>query len=206
MRNNIWIFKFFLLSLLLVGCIKVELKDEREIPRFYEIALVTHTPSGSEAAPPTATPTAIPSNTPTPTQTVTPLPSDTPISPTPASSAVVNTDAACRQGPGDSFPGSSYLTVGEVVTIVGRNLEATWWLVQKEDGAQICWASKDVLTLSGDTLGVAIMSALPTPTRAYFAQPMVSPTQRPRPRPPRATSVAPPGATDTPAPYPYPAP
>jgi len=90
-----------------------------------------------------------------------PLPSLTPISPTPSFAAVVNTDAACRQGPGDSYPGSSYLTAGELVILLGRNPEATWWLVQKNDGAQICWASNDVITLQGDNMSVAIMSALP---------------------------------------------
>lgn len=206
MRINLKTFYFFLLSLLLVGCIKVELKDEREISGYFEIALVTHTPSGLETVPPTATATVTPSLTPTDTPTNTPQPSLTPVTSTPELLAVINSDSTCRQGPGESYPGSSYLTVGEVVIVVGRNPEATWWLVQKEDGTQICWASKDVLTLSGDTLSVAIMSTLPTPTRAIFAQPMVSPTQKSRPKPPRATSVVPPSATDTPAPYPYPAP
>jgi uncharacterized protein YraI len=206
MRKKIRVFWCMLIPLVLASCIQVELKDEREIPKFYEIALVTYTPSVSEIAPPTAMATDTPTITPTPTPTSTPLPSLTPISPTPSFAAVVNTDAACRQGPGDSYPGSSYLTAGELVILLGRNPEATWWLVQKNDGAQICWAANDVITLQGDNMSVAIMSALPTTTHAFLPQPTVSPTQKPRQRPPKATEVAPPSATDTPAPYPYPAP
>jgi hypothetical protein len=206
MRYKIRVFWCMLIPFLLASCIQVELKDEREIPKFYEISLVTYTPSGSEIAIPTATATVTPTSSPTSTQTSTPLPSQTPISPTPSFAAVVKTDSTCRQGPGDSFPGSSYLTAGEVVILLGRNPEATWWLVQKNDGAQICWASNDVITLQGDTMSVAIMSALPTTTHAYLSQPTLSPTQKPRQKPPKATQVAPPSATDTPAPYPYPAP
>lgn len=206
MYKSFRILGYILIPLIIVGCIKVELKDDREIPRFFEIALVTYTPSGTEAAPATATATLPPTSTPTPNPTDTPLPSQTPVTSTPAVSAIVTADTACRQGPGDSYPGSSYLTSGESVILVARNPEATWWLVQKYDGAQICWASNDVLTLSGDALSVAIMSALPTPTRAYFAIPVTSPTQKPRSKPPRVTPVVPPSATDTPAPYPYPAP
>lgn len=206
MRNVFKFLGFILIPLLIVGCIKVELKDEREIPKFFEVALVTYTPSSSQVAPPTATATATPTSSPTPTQTSTPVPSQTQIASTPVFSALVNADATCRQGPGDAFPASGYLTAGETVTLVGRNPEATWWLIQMEDGAQICWVSNEVLTLQGNTVSVAIMSALPTATHPYLSQPTQSPTQKLRQKPPRATTVAPPGVTDTPAPYPYPQP
>jgi uncharacterized protein YraI len=198
------------LAILLSGCLTFELKDEREMPTFYEIALVTHTPPGyvpgQATAGATAVATALPSKTPTTEPTSTPLPSPTLVSPTPAFSSVVLVSTSCRQGPGESFPGASILTAGEKVTIVGRNPEATWWLVQKDDGTQICWALAEVIAMEGEFMSVAIMSALPTPTYSILAQPLPSPTQKARQKPPRATQAPPPAVTDTPAPYPSPSP
>ncbi len=198
------------LAILLSGCLTFELKDERELPTFYEIALVTHTPPGyvpgQVTAVATAVATALPSNTPTAEPTSTPLPSPTAISPTPVLASLITADTSCRQGPGENYPGASYLTAGEMVTIVGRNPEATWWLVQKEDGTQICWAPAEVISVEGEFMSVAIMSALPTPTYSILAQPLPSPTQKARQKPPRATQAPPPAVTDTPAPYPYPSP
>lgn len=198
------------LAILLSGCLTFELKDERELPTFYEIALVTHTPPGyvpgQATAVATAVATALPSNTPTTEPTSTPLPSPTLISPTPAFTSLVIADTSCRQGPGDNYPGASYLAAGETVNILGRNPEATWWLVQKDDGTQICWAPAGVITLQADYTGVAIMSALPTSTYSIQALPVASPTQKPRQKPPRATQAPPSAVTDTPGPYPYPSP
>jgi len=198
-----WILAF---AILLSGCLTFELKDEREMPTFYEIALVTHTPPGYVPGQATATATALPSKTPTTEPTSTPLPSPTSISPTPVLASLITADTSCRQGPGDNYPGASYLAAGESVILVGRNPEATWWLVQKDDGAQICWAPAEVISLEGEYMGVAIMSALPTPTHVTLAQPLPSPTQKARQKPPKATQVPSPGATATPAPYPYPSP
>jgi uncharacterized protein YraI len=193
-------------GVLLSGCLTFELKDEREMPTFYEIALVTHTPPGYVPGQATAVATALPTNTPTTEPTSTPLPSPTVITPTPVLAFLVTADTSCRQGPGDNYPGASYLAAGETVTIVGRNPEATWWLVQNEDGAQICWAPAEVIAMEGEFMSVAIMSALPTPTYSILAQPLPSPTQKARQKPPRATQAPPPAVTDTPAPYPYPSP
>jgi uncharacterized protein YraI len=193
-------------AIILSGCLTFELKDEREMPVFYEIALVTHTPQGYVAGQATATATALPTSTPTAEPTSTALPSPTMISPTPAFTSLMIADTACRQGPGDNYPGASFLISGETVTIVGRNPEATWWLVQNEDGAQICWAPAEVIAMEGEFMSVAIMSALPTPTYSILAQPLPSPTQKARQKPPRATQAPPPAVTDTPAPYPYPSP
>lgn len=193
-------------AILLTGCLTFELKDERQLPTFYEIALVTHTPPGYDPSRTTATATASPTSTSTSEPTSTPLPSPTIISPTPTLASLVNADTSCRQGPGENFPGASNLAAGEMVTILGRNPEASWWLVQKEDGTQICWAPTGVITLQGDYTGVAIMSAIPTPTYSIQAQPVASPTQKARQKPPRATQAPPPAVTETPAPYPYPSP
>ena len=194
------------IAILLSGCLTFELKDERAIPVFYEIALVTHTPQGYVPGQATATATATPTSTSTSSPTSTALPSPTVISPTPVLSSIVVEDTSCRQGPGDNYPGASYLAAGETVTLIGRNPEATWWLVQKTDGSQICWVSVEAITIQGETMAVAIMSALPSPTHVFLAQPFASATQKPRHKPPKATQEVPPSATDTPAPYPYPSP
>lgn len=209
--KKVQVFSWILaIAILLSGCLTFELKDERAIPLFYEVALVTHTPQGyvpgQATAVATAVATATPTSTPTSSPTSTALPSPTVISPTPAISSIVLGDTSCRQGPGDNYPGASYLTAGESVTLIGRNPEATWWLVQKTDGSQICWVSVEAITIQGETMTVAIMSALPFPTYAFQAQPIASATQKPRHKPPKATQDVPPSATDTPAPYPYPSP
>jgi hypothetical protein len=199
-------------SILLAGCIKVELKDEREIPKFYEIVLVTFTPEGQLAGQATATPPA-PPTTQAPTATATAMPSDTPtslptatpVSPTPTASAMVSMNAWCRQGPGVVYPGISLLTSGEMVTLLGRNLEATWWLVQPGGGEGACWASAGVISLIGEYPGLAIVTAPPTPVQANPVQPAAA-TQGPRQKPPRPAQGTPPSPTDTPNPYPYPAP
>lgn len=199
-------------SVILAGCIKVELKDEREIPKFYEIVLVTFTPEGQiagqatvtpppppTAQAPTATATAVPSDTPTP------LPTATPVSPTPTASAMVSMNAWCRQGPGVVYPGISLLTSGEMVSLLGRNQEATWWLVQPGGGKGACWASAGVISLIGEYPDLAIVTAPPTPVQANPVQPAAA-TQGPRHKPPRPAQGTPPSPTDTPNPYPYPAP
>lgn len=196
--------------LALSACIKVELKDEREISKFYEIVLITNTPEGGvisqpSATPPPATlpPSPIPTETPVPTET--PLLTPTPVTPsqTPTPLAVVNQRAWCRRGPGTVYPGIDFLSTGEQVTLLGRNTEATWWLVQKSGTDQTCWASSAVIQLPDDAMGVAVVSAPPIPAQS-FSQPTA--TQRARQRPPKPGQGTPAGPTETPNPYPGPYP
>ena len=214
MRHKFWSCLIFMGLFSLAGCIKVELKDERVIPEFYQVVLVTHTPSGVVIEQRTATPPLTATQTDAPTPTATPLPSatetsiptPTPVSPTPIPGAVVSMNAWCRRGPGTIYPGISYLNIGEQVTLVGRNPEATWWLVQKNDGSQNCWGSAAVIDLRGESSGLAIVDAPPTPYQGSPFQANATATQRPRQKPPKSTPGVPPGATNTPDPYPYPAP
>lgn len=199
-------------AILIAGCIKVELKDEREIPKFYEIVLVTFTPEGQVAGQATAT-LPLPPTTQAPTHTATPVPSDTPTSiptttpasPTPIPSAMMSMNAWCRQGPGTIYRGISLLTAGESVTPIGRSQDATWWLVQSSGVEESCWASAGVLSLIGDHSGMAIVSAPPTPAHSNQTLATAAP-QRPRQKRSQPTQGATPGVTNTPNPYPNPYP
>ncbi len=210
MKNTKYLLYLLTGFFILTSCIKVELKDEREIPKFYEIVLVTFTPEGQIAGQATATPppsptiqAPTPTATPVPSDTPTPLPTATVISPTPTPSAMVNMNAWCRQGPGIVYPGISILSAGEMVTPIGRNQDATWWLVQPPEGGGACWASAGVISLTGEYSDLAIVPAPPTPPVANLA---AAATQRPHQNPSEPSQGTSPGPTDTPNPYPYPAP
>jgi hypothetical protein len=214
MKTRYWLCSMFLGLIALAGCIKVELKDERVIPEFYQVVLVTHTPSIVVMEQDTATPPPSATHTQAPAPTATPLPSSTeislptatPVTPSPVPAAVVSMSTWCRRGPGTIYPGISYLSPGEQVTLVGRNPEGTWWLLQKSDGTPSCWASKAVIDLQGGSAELAIVDAPPTPYQGNPIQPNATATQRPRHKPPRSTPAASSAPTDTPDPYPYPPP
>ncbi len=96
---------------------------------------------------------------------------------TPTSSAPMATafqDANCRFGPGQAYNIIDALLNGESASIVGRNAETTWWVIQTKSGGT-CWIWDGTVTLSGDTAGVPIMTAPPTPT--FTPMPVPGPSQ-----------------------------
>jgi hypothetical protein len=205
-------FWLVLLVGVLAGCIKVELKDERTIPSLYEVALITHTPQkGSSAIPQTLTSSATP--VPTQTRTITPTPTLTqttmPPSPTtdipsatPSALAAVRFDAWCREGPGLLYPGTLLLRMGEAVTLLGSNADASWLWIQPSTHALQCWSPAAYLTLPSPLPPIPMITPASLPPSTFPLQPTAVPTNRSRPRSPRPT----PGDTETPDPYPYPAP
>ena len=110
------------------------------------------------AAPATLTPTVTitPTITPTKTQTQTP---------TLGPPMVTANDAAnCRFGPGLVYDVISALGEGSSALITGRNVDTSWWVIERQDGYGQCWISDNVVTVSGDTRFVPIITAPPTPT------------------------------------------
>lgn len=85
---------------------------------------------------------------------------------TPTASSPVATafqDANCRFGPGQVYNITGALLNGESAPIVGRNAETTWWVIELRSGAN-CWVWDGTVTVSGDTSGVPVVAAPPTPT------------------------------------------
>ena len=86
-------------------------------------------------------------------------------------------DDNCRYGPGMAYSVDGYLLTGQSAPIVGRNIETTWWLIQRVDGSGMCWIWDEVVTVSGDTSGVPIVTppAAPTDTPTPQAEAAAAP-------------------------------
>lgn len=198
-------------SVLLAGCIKVELKDERTIPKLYEVALVTYTPEGWSPDQPTATkvpptPTLAPSftatHTTTPSATLSPPSSAIPTSPTPIVTGTILYDTWCKEGPGTAYRGIGFLDNNKQVTLLGRNSDASWWWIEPSEGVASCWVSSRVINLPQPPLDAPVLTAQAPPAQSLPLQSTPAPTKKPRQRSPKPTS----GLTDTPNPYPNPYP
>ncbi len=93
-----------------------------------------------------------------------------------------NVDTNCRSGPGIIYPVSGFLLAGEKVSLIGRNYNDRWWVVQDpRRPAVVCWVWADITTVEGDISNVPVISQPPTP---------------------RFTSIAPPANTLAPTPVP----
>jgi RNA polymerase sigma-70 factor (ECF subfamily) len=136
--------------------------------------LATQAPSGDEAVLPTETPSVTP--TPTPTATVTPTstatPTPTPTLGPPMVMALKNSN--CRFGPGSVYDVIGFLLDGQTAPIEGRNAEWTWWWIMRQDGPGHCWVWDPLVEVSGDTSGVPVIPAPPTPTPEDTTPPTVT--------------------------------
>lgn len=122
----------------------------------------TPTPTGvilAAVTPPTATPSPTPTPTPSPTNTPTPLPTNTPTLAIPQ--VVASTAVNIRSGPGINYPVVDTLLPNHPLTVTGRNQPATWWQVQRTDGAA-GWVANSVVAASA-VEGVPVAEAPPPP-------------------------------------------
>lgn len=78
----------------------------------------------------------------------------------------VDTAANCRAGPGTVYSIITSYPVGTTLTIIGRNDSSTWWLVQIS-ASQSCWISGVTGHTSGNTGGVSVVAAPPTPVPTF---------------------------------------
>jgi hypothetical protein len=99
---------------------------------------------------------------PTPTSTAEP-PTATPSPTLGPPIATADQDANCRFGPGQLYPVTGQLLTGQSSPIVGRNADSSWWVVQAEYEGGTCWIADSVVTIRGDTSGVAVVEAPPLP-------------------------------------------
>lgn len=134
-----------------------------------EIVLTTAAPPPEDTISPTLTPTETPPPTSGPPMVTS------------------NQDANCRNGPGEVYAVIGYLLNGQSSTIVGRNLETTWWVIQRMDGGGTCWIWDGVVTISGDTHAVPVVEPPPTPTPTPTLTPTPEPLAAPEPLSPTGT-------------------
>jgi hypothetical protein len=104
---------------------------------------------------------ALPTDTPPPTNT--PPPTDTPLPTltfTPSVPMVTTRDQPvnCRLGPSQAWLAISALNLGQSSQIVGKNSDASWWLIQDPlSPGRNCWVSDFVTIASGNLASVPIV-------------------------------------------------
>lgn len=129
-------------------------------------AAETPAPPPTEATPippPTEAPTVPPPPTPTP-----------PPSPTPTPFIVVAGDLVrARSGPATSFEQVGELKAGDQLALLGKNEDASWWLVCCLDGQEV-WVTAELVAAQGPVEAVALAANIP---------PSPTPTDTPEPKP-----------------------
>ena len=125
----------------------------------------------------TATVTERPPFTPRPTDTpwptFTPVPTIVPVTPGVAS-GVISSTVNVRMGPGTNYPVITKLNPGTKISVRGRDIENRWLvLIPPPSG----WVSRDYVSLTGDTGGLPVIDAPPTPVPT----PTIAPSPTPQP-------------------------
>ncbi len=154
--------------------------DENNNSVVKTIECVGEAPLAAATASPEITGTIEPSLTPT-TQIVCPP------------QAVALQDAKCRAGPSKAYDVVGGLSAGNAATVIGRNPDNTWYLVEGAAGRS-CWISASLLSLSTDQCRIPIGPVPPLPT-----------TPVPQPEEPEIEPQQPSGEDTTPPPAPQPA-
>ncbi|NLX09062.1 MAG: SH3 domain-containing protein [Chloroflexi bacterium] len=80
-----------------------------------------------------------------------------------------------RQGPGTSYPAVGVLADGEVVPLVGRNNDSSWWAINYAGGT--AWIFAGLTATQGDTSSLPLVAPPPAP-------PTNTPTNTPPPAAP----------------------
>lgn len=85
-----------------------------------------------------------------------------------------------RTGPATNYPIIRVLTLGNLVPIIGRLSDNSWWQVQ--DGLDFGWISSAYTTQSGDCSAIPVVIPPPSPTpRPATSTPTPTPTHTPQP-------------------------
>jgi len=178
MKQKLWL----ILSILLLvsfACTLGESVPPTDIPESSKIATSValtlaasgQTPQGS-AQPPTALPTSTPSTPPTESLTATPANTPTPNVP----QVTVSENTNCRVGPGKVYDYIGALMIGEKATIVAKNADESYWVIENPDASGTCWLWGYYATVSGNTDNLPIYTPPPTPTPTFTPTPSFTPT------------------------------
>jgi hypothetical protein len=108
-------------------------------------------------------PIFIHTNTPTPTLTllasaITPTASSATAVAVTGSYFTLTIDSNCYDGPGESYNIVVRIQSGEIVQVIGRNQENTWWRIFNDISAG-CWIANDVGTFAGNAALIPITSS-----------------------------------------------
>lgn len=127
-----------------------------DIPDLYSSAWFPETASATPTNPPS---TRENTWTPSPTETLVQLPA---LRPAPIVEFLEN--ANCRRGAGIAYDVMAYLQKGSIATILGRNADWSWWMIQLGYQQLRCWVWSALVTTSGDTRQVPFVASPPLPT------------------------------------------
>lgn len=130
---------------------------------------LTLTALASSGGQPTA---SAPLETATPQFTATPGPTETPSIP----QVTVSTDTNCRTGPGVVYDNIGALFVGQVGTVVGKNSQTGYWIINNPGKTGTCWLYPQYATVTGNTANLQEYSIPPTPTPTATSTPTQTPT------------------------------
>jgi hypothetical protein len=119
------------------------------------------TPTKTSTAP-LSTKTSLP-HTPSPSATKSPTNTSTATSIPPA--LVVNADGLCFTGPGEVYGIRTYVSNGLTPSLSGHTPDDAWWQITIPDSLISCWIANSLVTLSGDTAQVPILTPEATPTQ-----------------------------------------
>jgi len=86
--------------------------------------------------------------------------------------------ANCRSGPSPDYPAMASLAEGQEATVVGRNADSSWWVLEYPSAATTCWVWGEIVSLSTDTCDVSVVDAPPLPP-TETPTPTVTPTFTP---------------------------
>ncbi len=156
------------------GALKVEvaLKDRGQVLARLSsdeaVAVATYTP--------TATPT--PEFTPTPTATATPE----------FATAKASTNANVRSGPSTEYPRVGQLATGKSYKVTGQNDDGTWWQIEVD--GKPAWVTADLVTVTGNAEGVAVVEVAPPPTAVPVAAAPAAPPPAAGPAPAKSYPAA----------------
>jgi uncharacterized protein YraI len=129
--------------------------------------------TAAAAAAPVATTAATPAATAAATpEAATPEATPTPVA-APATPATVTTNANVRSGPGTEFPIIGGTVTGQTISIIGRNAEGTWYLLDFGAGAT-GWVSAELVANPPAADAVPVFNADGTPAIAPTATPAAS--------------------------------
>jgi uncharacterized protein YraI len=79
-------------------------------------------------------------------------------------SAIANTNANIRSGPGTVYPAVDSINAGASVNITGKNAEGTWWYISRPSvSGGSAWIAASVVTASCIPATLAVIPAPPTP-------------------------------------------
>ncbi len=131
--------------------------------------LVATAATTATALPPTTTPQPAPTLTlapPNQTTAPTTLPANSP------QARIVTAFLNVRSGPGPTYSNQGLLKAGDVVLILGRNEERTWWAVQGPNGVRGWILNNPVyIATSGDLTNIPLAAARPSPAPTLTPSP-----------------------------------